>query len=301
MSMFQRVTVALSMTEADADVLRYAARVAKLGVSTEFCFVHVVTPMQKPVMGADAVALRKQLESAVQEHFGQPVEGLKITSEVREGIRVDTLIEFVMEHESDLILLGHRKNRSGQRSLARRLAMITPCSVWMVPEGSAPQISRILAPVDFSEHSADSLSQAAMIARLTGLQECLALHVFFDDSTIRYDEHLDEVRGNELAKFEEFQIGVNTHGVALEPLFDESPNVAKAILRCAEKYSADLIVMSTRGRSRAAAILLGSATAQTMVESKIPVLAVKHSGARMSLFQALKASHFWDRPNPKTN
>lgn len=300
MVQFQRVTVPLSLTAADAGLLKYAALVAALGASRAFRFVHVVAPG-----AADLSAAPDELEARMADmigvHFGPPDEGLDVTCHVVAGPRIDQIVEFSIAVQTDLILLGHRKARSGRRSLAQRLAMVTPSSVWLVPEGSPARIENIIAPIDFSDHSADSLSLATAIARLQGLESCEAMHVFFDESTIRYDEHVAEIRGNERRVFNEFMTRVNSHGIDVDPAFVESSQAADAILRRAGQRQADLIVMSTRGRSRAAAILLGSVTAQVMAEAPVPVLAVKHFGAHLNLFEALRASRFWARPNPKTN
>lgn len=299
MRKLQRVTVALALCESDAGLLRYAALVARLGTTSEIHFVHVVTPAHNG-NGVPSDGLLDQMRESVREHFGE-VEGIDPSFHVLHGVRVDELVKFVTERRMELILLGHRKHRSGRRYLAQRLAMVTPCSVWMAPEGAPARISRILAPIDFSENSADSLSQGAALASLLGLDELTALHVFFDPSTVRYDERIDEFRGRESLAFARFQEGVNTHGVRIDPVFMESNNVARSILRCAERQDADLIVMSTRGRSRAASILLGSETAQTLMESPIPVLAVKHFGANLNFAQALISPEIWSRPGPKTN
>jgi nucleotide-binding universal stress UspA family protein len=85
------------------------------------------------------------------------------------------------------------------------------------------------------------------------------------------------------------------------PIFEESSNVTRAVLRIVDERKCDLIVMSTRGRSSAASILLGSETAQTLMESRVPVLAVKHRGAFMNLFQVLSSSEVWLKSGPKTN
>lgn len=45
--------------------------------------------------------------------------------------------------------------------------------------------------------------------------------------------------------------------------------------------------MGTRGRSRSSAVLLGSETEQVMMDTSVPVLAVKHRGAQLRLRQAL--------------
>ena len=300
MSLFQRVLVPLSLSDADGDLLRYINMVIRLDISTHVRFVHVVTPPHESPETSEQ-ALEEQMAALVRQSLGSALDQVQVEYRVVSGVRIDQLVTSAIEHRSDLILLGHRQHRSGQRSLARRLAMITPCSVWVVPQETPPQIQRILAPIDFSEHSADSLSQAAALARLSGLEECLALHVFFDPSTVRYDEHINEVRGREEQALREFLAQVNSHGVTIERAFEESANVARAIQRATEKHAADLLVMSTRGRSRAASILLGSVTSQVIAESRVPVLAVKHYGSHLNLLQALQASQFWSRPNPKTN
>jgi len=300
MTAFHRATVALSLTEPDAELLRYCAVVADLGGCRQFDFVHVVAPPDPEAMSHEQALLRK-MHDEIRAHFAPEVVNLKTSVHVRTGARIDALIGFAAEQESDLILLGHRKTRTGRRSLARRLAMVAPCSVWMVPEGAPARISRVLAPIDFSDHSAASLSLAAWIAHLQGLTECLAVHVFFDPSTIRYDEHVEEVRGREQEAFNQFIETVDCHGVHVTPVFEESANVAHAILRVAAHHAADLIVLSTRGRSRAAAILLGSVTSQVLMESQLSTLAVKQFGAQLDVLHALFDKQFWREWSPKSN
>ncbi|WP_341328885.1 SulP family inorganic anion transporter [Methylotuvimicrobium sp. KM2] len=299
---FNSITVPLAMTEEDTGLLRYAAHLAKLGIGKEFNFVHVITPHDKHRKDNSPKALKKGMTEEVKNYFDGALKSIKVNYQTMEGTsRMDELVQFTLAAKSDLILLGHRKSRTGQRSLSRRLAMITSCSVWMVPEDCGSGISRIVAPIDFSQPSADSLSHATALAKVNQISECMALHVFFDPSVIRYEEHDDIVFGEEEATFEDFLNRVNTHGVIVKPAFEESSNTAHAILRKAEEYGADLIVISTRGRSQAATILLGSVTSQVIAEAQIPVLAIKHFGDQMSIMEALLASRFWERPDPKTN
>lgn len=300
---FNSVTVALAMTREDEGLLRYAAQLAKLGIGKEFHFVHVITPHEKNHNSASsAKASTKMLAEQVKPYFQASLHTVKTDYLAMEGSnRIDSLVEFSLATQSDLILLGHRKNRTGQRSLPRRLAMITHCSVWMVPEESSATIQRILVPVDFSEPSADSLSEATGLARIGNIPECLALHVFFDESVIRYDEHEDIVRGEEAVAFADFMSRIDTHSVTVKPAFEEGFNVAHVILRKAQEYNADLIVINTRGHSKAATMLLGSTTSQVMAQAKIPVLAIKHFGDKISIMETLLASRFWERSDPKAN
>lgn len=299
---FNSVTVALAMTREDEGLLRYAAQLAKLGIGKEFHFVHVITPYEKNHSASSAKASANTLAEHVRPYFSNLLQAVKMDYRAMDGSnRIDSLVQFSLATQSDLILLGHRKNRTGQRSLPRRLAMITNCSVWMVPEESTASIQRILVPVDFSDPSADSLSEATGLAHIGNIPECLALHVFFDESVIRYDEHEDIVRGEEAVAFADFMSRIDTHGVTVKPAFEEGFNIAHAILRKAEEYNADLIVINTRGHSKAAAMLLGSTTSQVMAQAKIPVLAIKHFGDKVSIMETLLAGRFWERSDPKAN
>ncbi|MGD7033412.1 hypothetical protein [Methylotuvimicrobium buryatense] len=100
--------------------------------------------------------------------------------------RMDELVRFSLAGQSDLILLGHIKSRTGQRLISRRLATITGCSVWMEPEACGTNISCLIAPINFSQPPASSLSQATVLARANNNTELMALHVYFASSVIRY-------------------------------------------------------------------------------------------------------------------
>ncbi|HEY8158681.1 MAG TPA: SulP family inorganic anion transporter [Methylobacter sp.] len=299
---FNCVTVPLAMTDEDAELLQYAAKLAKQEISKEFHFVHVVPPQKHPIQPKQQESIKQRIRDEVEKYFDTPIEGLKLNHHVMSGTsRLDKLIEYTATSNSDLILLGHRKSRSGQRSLGRRLAMVTKASVWMVPEHTGRDIKRILVAIDFSAPSADSLSQATALAKLHGLTEITAMHVYFDASTVRYEEHVSEVKWHEVHAFEEFLSTIDTHGVTVRPDFVESSIPANAILRRAQELEANLIVMSTRGHSNAVTILLGSVTSQVMSESPIPVVAIKHFGNQLGLLDTLIANRFWEQSGTKTS
>jgi hypothetical protein len=213
-----------------------------------------------------------EIVSAVGQYFPGRGGDCRVLS----GSLLDRLLEFAIEEQSDLLLVGHNLGRSGRRSLARRLAMQAPCSLLMVPRGSQPAIRGVLCAIDFSEHSAQALSTATQIAQRAGLEECLALHVVFG-----------ETRGRERAAFERFTAPLELHGVRVRPVFEQGASVAQSAMAIARTESIDLIVAGTRGQSRSASILLGSVSEQLLEETPIPALIVKQRGERMSLLEAL--------------
>jgi len=73
----------------------------------------------------------------------------------------------------------------------------------------------------------------------------------------------------------------------IQPYYVLNSSPSKAILEAAKNLNVNLIVIGARGRSRAAAILLGRVTEKLIWNASIPVLAVKKKGTGMSLLQAL--------------
>jgi nucleotide-binding universal stress UspA family protein len=291
---FENIMVGLAGAGTDAGLLRYASALAQVAPPRAMHFVHVLTPG-----GANATTFveeRGRLREAIDEVFRGTTEGgPRLYDHLLRGERIDSLLEFAAGDATDLILIGHRRGRSGRRSLARRLAMKAPCSVWMAPEGSEPDFERILVPIDFSEPAADALTQAAALAARAGAREVFALHVFFNEATVSYEGYDEVFRDDKEEAFARFIAPLDLHGVEVRPLFAEGANVARTILREAEGRGTGLIVMGTRGRSRSAAVMLGSETEHTIIESPIPVLAVKHFGARLNLLQALLDRRFVSR------
>jgi nucleotide-binding universal stress UspA family protein len=290
--------VALSLSPSDSGLLQYANRALPLVECEQVRFVHIAAEEKTGAGGTNKDELREKMKAEVEEHC--PNAGDRAAYDVAQGPRLDRLLELATEHKSDVIMLGHRRARSGRRSLARRLAMIAPCSVWLVPEGSPARLRRIMTPIDFSAASGDALSLATRISATHASEVCLALHVYFDDSAVQYDEHILEVQGNEQAAFEKLLRGIDRQGVEVTPVFEESSHPPEAILRVAGEHDVDLLVMATRGRSRASAILLGSTTSATMATTPIPMLAVKHFGSRLSIVGAILDHRHWGK-SPKTN
>ncbi len=297
MHRYQQLMVALAHSNADISLIRYAAMVARLGTATKVQFVHVLPNSAKTSAAPEHDRVLAELQAQVQPHFSGVYTTAQISYDVLPGPLLDQLLAYAADKQVDLLLVGHGLEAPGRRPLARRLAMKAPCSVWMVPQGSPAALRRILVPIDFSEQSADTMRVANSMAALsghagTGQADCFALHVYFNEAVITYEEYDQVLRGQEQQAYRQFMAPINCQGVEVTPGFEEGVNVAHVISRVAERYEIDLIVMATRGRSRSAAILLGSVTEEMIMETRVPLLAVKHFGARLGVLQALLDRRF---------
>lgn len=295
---FQNLMVSLANTEHDSDLIRYAAAVSAICRPQMINFVHVMPHANHhPTNNISYDEMLEKIRAEVGKIFGESNHGTKLEYHVLRGERLDLLLEFAATHEIDLILAGHGKN--ARSTTARRLAMKAPSSIWMVPQGSPAACDKILVPVDLSPPSADALSLATALASLTGASEVFVLHVYFNETVVNYDEYDTVIRGREKESFDRFIAPINLHGIRVNPLFEDCANVAHAIERVAERQHVNLVVMGTRGRSRASAILLGSETDHVMREGLHPVLAVKHFGSQLNLLQTLLDKNFRHRSGTK--
>jgi nucleotide-binding universal stress UspA family protein len=292
----RNLLIGLSRADTDIGLIRYAAMVARLGTAEKAAFVHVL-PRQGTDPGLDREALRENLWSLIRANFTGVPESVSVRCEVWEGPLLDRLLAIAAASRSDLLLIGHHLDHTGKKALARRLAMKATCSVWIVPEGSPAAIRRILVPVDFSEHSADTLRVATSVARLAGLEECFILHDYFNATTLAYEGYARVVRHEADLAFRKFLEPIDCQGVHVRPLFEEGPSISQVIHRVADERGVDLVILSTRGRSRSSAILLGSVTEEVILSTRLPLLVVKHYGARMGLLEALIDRDFLQQGN----
>lgn len=290
MQRYRHLMVGLTRTSGDAGLIRYAAMVARLGTISAVRFVHVLPESA----ASDHERVRGEFSDLVRSNFANVPTSVPVSVDVLNGPLTDRLLAHVAEQAVDLVLIGDHTGAS-RRVLARRLAMKAPCSVWLVPEGAKDHVRRILVPIDFSESAADCIRVATSMAKLIGQAECLALHVYFNEAMVTYEGYDEVIRGGEAEAFARFIAPIDRQGIDVKPIFEEGANVAHAITRAAERHQADLIVMGTRGRSRSAAVLLGSVTEEMISETRVPLLAVKHFGARMSVLQALLDRKFWQQ------
>lgn len=297
MRYFEHVLVGLAMMPVDRDLLRYARLIGALGSGhTRFTFLHVLPPADTTARSSGAMSslseARAAIEQVIRAEFGATDDHhVKVVS----GHLVDALLSEAAEVGADLAMVGHRRDARGRRSLSRRLAIKAPCSVWLVPEGSSPRITGIVAAVDLSMPSALALSLATLVASRAGVRECTALHVQ-QPSSIGFD--LVEREDAERA-LERFLLPLDLHGVNVRTHIEEAGTVSGPVQALVEQRQLDLIVVGTRGRSPSAAVLLGSESEHVLVESKVPVLITKEPGERIGVLRALLDREFQPRYRPR--
>ncbi len=261
--------------------------------------VRVVHLMPGGSSATDEDATRERHAPLLSPELSTMLADGRLSLALRHGNALEVVLAEVQANQADLLLIGSHRAGVDRRALERRLAMTAPCSVWVAPEPAAVSLARILVPVDFSQRSADALGVAASIAAAAASLSSHALHVRFDPSRAASDDREHIVVGRERQAFATFAARVDLHDVDVEFLCEQGHDVARTILHVARTLEANLVVMGTRGRTRAASLLIGSETEHALLWSDVPVLAVKHFGARLRLLEALADARLRQRDNPQ--
>jgi len=144
-------------------------------------------------------------------------------------------------------------------------------------------LQNIVVPTDFSEHSDHALLYAASLGERFGatihLLHVITLHGYEGDmDAARFPDMAPLLERADKVARERLDAGA-LHGGAAEAkvikALTRSISPAEAIVDYAERKSADMIVVATRGNSGLAYILLGSVTERVIRYAPCPVLAVE--------------------------
>lgn len=138
---------------------------------------------------------------------------------------------------------------------------------------------KILAPVDFSELSKDAFFAAVELAKKLNAK-VIVMHVidyipgspfFLEGSLPESREYLVDVRISKERELDHLIEDERVRGVPIHSVFVVGV-AEKEIVEKAKRYRADLIVMSTHGRTGVSHFLLGSVAEQVVRKAPCPVL-----------------------------
>lgn len=239
-----------------------------------------------------AAAAAERLEATAGEHASREVT---ITTAQRRGIAAAPVILDAAEDEDvDLIAMGtHGRGLSRLLlgSVAAEVVRLAECPVLTVrgpgrdeevrPAG-APD--RILVPVDFSEHAATALRYGLGLAETYGAE----LHVLHVIEEAIYPEFYYPILASSLPTPPELRrrveselrgwVGERTGSDGEVAVHVGSGRAPREIAALGEELDADLIVLSSHGRTGLERVLLGSVAEGVVRTARCPVLTVKAFG-----------------------
>lgn len=298
---YRRILVGLTLSERDETIIRYAAMVSRMAASKKVYFVHVDNRPEVPeeILNAypeafsdEDEAIEDRMAEMVRQHFdGHP--DTQLVYDVLDGSPITEILDTVCRDKIDLVLVGRTAAHQNSGLLPEKLARKAPCSVLVIPEGTEARISHLLVATDFSDDSTDAMEAAIAFARAVPLSSMACLHAYWfpkvmHPATDCTDQEFHAVlRRCAERRYQDFIRSFDLDGLSVIPLLQMEKRAANAVTRAVQTQQADFVVLGARGRTAAAAVLLGSVTERLISSTSVPLLAVKKKGTGLGFLEAL--------------
>lgn len=217
--------------------------------------------------------------------------GLEVVDLYAVGNPATEILKVVEVENVDLLLLG--RFSSAPQSLhkgveGRDILRHSACTTLVVPEGSPASLGHAVVGVDFSRSATEALLTAIRLYnRVTPVFGFhLAQGLGYGGLT-----HQDSCAKLERSVREHYDQKVKPllSGAAIvdDLRVLECERASDAMLQVAAELDADALVMGSHGRTRLAAVLLGSTAERIAISTPVPVLVVRDKAERLGLLDSL--------------
>ena len=296
MQIMKRILVCLDRGKMDEHVIQYAALMADVLQSQRVYFIHVVKdvgsksdPFKEPMTSDQHIV--KEIDKLILEHFKSKVETKVV---VKKGNSVKKIIRFAHLNRIELIILGKKPLEESTKTHTAKVTNSSRCSVLLVPSKASCQLKKVMVPLDFSVNSRMALTKTMEIKQNHDF-ELMLQHVYFvptgyHASGKSYEEFAEIMERNARNEYKKFMKG-NEFEIDQYEMFytlDDDSKPSDRIYKIGSQQGVDLIILASRGRTPAAALLLGS-TAVGLIKynDDIPYLIVKDKKENMGIFEAI--------------
>ncbi|MBI2830146.1 MAG: universal stress protein [Chloroflexi bacterium] len=294
--MFEKILVPLDGSELAEIAIPYAEEIGgRLG--SEITLLHVCRPEHEAFQHMHKIYLANIVDSVeryIRRHW--PKSGTTVKGEALPGEPDQVIGGHIKENNIGLLVMASH-GASGLRTLViGSVADKVVRSVWVPTliirakaapqEGKAKLINRILLPLDGSDASKMALAYAEELA----IKVKASIHLFRMARSSYAYAGLEGVGGTvtldltRIDRAEEKRVRDYLAGIAEEIRARDIPvtystmlgtDPAYELIELSDKVDADLIVMSTRGRSPLARWIIGSTAEKLLREGKLPLLLVR--------------------------
>lgn len=291
MIMYDRLLVPVDRSDASLTAARYALQLAdSTGAAVDVLHVVEVGRGASAPRGDEHTTTPGDHERKLLSNVERMADdvGLEITTELREGIPHEAIVEYAAEQGTQLIVMG----RHGAANVSERLlggvtekvlraGALPTLTLWTGSwEEGGIDADRVMLPTDGSDYSELAGEHAATLADLAGA----TVHVVSIADTGAAGGLFDTGGASE-----EFMANVEArHEEAVSRLADDVEKavgrpVERAVVRgqpvaalqeYVEENQIDLIVMGSHGRTGFSRWLLGSTTERLLRTVDVPVLVV---------------------------
>lgn len=302
--LFQKILVVTDFSEGASGAMAQAVWLAEL-VGAEVTVAHVIpfphdtttTFLNNPwYVAADSEEVERRLlawadrrlRDLIEPYRGRPVA---LDTKILWGTPFIEIIQTVQSEEFDLVIAGRHGLSAISRffigSTAARLVRKCPCPVWTVKQPAKESLRTILAPIDFSDVSRQSLRLAAELARRA---DCSLRVLHVDTEGVDYgfdiiwsDNEEPKVSARRHRRRRQLQEQARDFTRELKLPVDpqiviERGDAWKRIVSATKRLGADLTVLGTLGRAGVAGMVIGNTAEKVLNSADGSILAIKPDG-----------------------
>ncbi len=299
MKNIKKVLVGLDLSPLDEVLINKTVKLARRYNFEMVYFVHVARDLALPdEVQTSYPDLLAPVDEAIEKEIADKVltagfpEGVGYEIAAKEGSPMENILRSANAKDVDLIIMGRKYDLEGSGTLAKRIALQSPCSVLFLTENMPDKdFEKIIVPIDFSSYSVLALEYAQQISPNADSITCY--HLFEVPSGYTkigksYEEFAEIMRENSQKEYARFIRKHHLPEYDCQMVVRSKDNRAETILDAAKGAGIDLIVIGSRGRTNSAAMLVGSFAEKIInINNEIPMLVMKKKGENMHFLEAL--------------
>lgn len=282
--MIKTLLVATDFSTRSDRALRRAILLARRH-GAEMILVHVIDDDRQERL---VTAERLQAQALLDETAAtiRDVDGIRCEARLAFGVPDDALLRVAGEVEADLIVMGPHRRQSLKDvfvgTTVERVIRKSTLPVLMTVAAPGGDHARALIAVDMSESAAAAIAAIRRLELTKGVQTGVA-HIFdapaqglmlrASTTSRELKDYIAGQRVKASAELDDFLARAELRpDFRLIELAETTP--ADAILDCARRRKADLLVIGTQGRTGLSRLVLGSVAEGILRRAEIDVLAV---------------------------
>ena len=293
MNHINRILVGLELKEEDLKLIKYVKSLVSELKPKYIDFIHIADNLEVnlPDVGKftpQDEKIEKIMKDEVSLFFDD--NDCEAHFEVVEGKPVEKLLHWATIKKSDLIVLGRKKDKKHAEITLEKVVRKAPCSVMIVPENSNLGFSKILFPVDYSTKTIDGIN---LLNDIFDSPKIEGLHFFELPSgyykTGKSEEDFIKIMDNNSKREAEQLISklLHTENLSFKNVCSEQIDEFDYIVDYAKSHHSNVIAIGSRGRTNAAAVLLGSFAEKFIRHNReIPTFVFKEKGENMDFLKA---------------
>jgi nucleotide-binding universal stress UspA family protein len=294
--MFPTILIGIALDTRDDFLLETCASVAGPLGARRIVLVHIrrhdrlpseLLGELEPHPGVDAHARLHALADSLR----QRLPGLQVMDVYGVGNPSEEILEIAEVEDADLLILGRFSTPpdSPDKGLeGRDILRHSACTTLVVPEGSEAGLSHAVVGLDFSHSATDALLTAASLYQRVTPVFSYHLGQGLSYGGMSHEASAAKLEATVRGHFAEQVVPRLPAAATVDELrVVEAEKASQALMQVAQELGADAIAMGSHGRTRLAALLLGSTAERIATRAVVPVLVVRDKAERLGLLGSL--------------